>query len=974
MRSRSISRRVQQFLAAALVLAVPALRPCAAGAEAPPAQDVIGAVEGIPIKQEQFDRLAKPYFEEVRARVNRNLTPEEKKLLDKNVLEELIRERLWISAARSQGLSAPVESIDARMKQLPYFRTGGKVDGPKFQEFKASPTSNYRQVAAEVEQGLLLETYTRWMERRFSPAEADLKHEFAKRTTQGAIRYFWLTPEAMSLDPMPSRAAIRAYYDAHPEQFRTQAEARLTYIRFAVAAPTGASDSVRTAAEGVTVAGAQDLLRRLQGGAPLEEAARVQGGANDTGWFRIGDPVRGLGRTQALMNAIADLKPGEWTAEPVRIGPYYVIARLDDRRESKLRTFFEAVGAARRGADDELREARLDSLGRAEYERRSESYRVPRLTAVAVTRSLASIDDNSPPRDRDVRRELGRLRDRAGVSDTNRAWTDSVMASLPGMLRAERTRGAAWKEMRDAAKRLRRGQRPEEVAKRVKGDVIRLALYKGEPPLHASVIQGTFLDSLYAFAGGSVVGPRTSGDSVFVVKVVEVDPTFLPPYEAVRARARAAVLAAQEQDEVRVAEAWFQDRREAYRTPERWVFDYVTFRKARPESIPIPIDTLRAYWDRHPLEFTVPGEVHARHILVASRGTDATEKEAQRAKAGEILKRIKAGEDFAALARELSDDRGSAGRGGDLGWISKADVVPEFGNAAFGLEAGQTSDLVETEYGYHIIRVDEKRPQKLRPFDDCRQEIQEVLGRDRADSLAVQGARAFAAAASRPSASFDSLALPYGGARESPPLASRQNLPGVGTLEDVDKDIGSLPVGGVTPVPLPVSDGYFVARLVRSVPPQLAAFDEVRDRVLRDRQIALRRAVADSIDAQLRTALKKGADLDSLLVRLGGLRRSRAFGPEGPIPDLNRDPAAARDSVFLHRIFASRPGTVLPPLATSIGALYAVVDSIMPAPPSEYAKARASLRREILDERIETWTARLRSRARIEIYRKDLRS
>lgn len=948
--------------------------PAVSRAEPPPAPDVLGAVEGIPIKQAQFDRLAKPYFEEVRAKANRDLTAEERALLQKNVMEELIRERLWISAARSQGLTAPVESVDARMKQFSYFRTGGKPDGSKFEAFKSSPTSNYRQVAAEVEQGLLLEAYMRWMERRFSPAEADLKREFARRTTQGTIRYFWLTPDAVSMDPESSREAIRAYYDAHPDEFRTAEEARLIYVRFSTGAPPGAPDSVRAAAERATIAGAKELLRQVRGGASVDEAARVQGGTNDTGWFRIGEAIRGLGRSDALMAAIRDLKPGEWTAEPVKVGPYFVIARLEERREPKLRPFSEVVGLAKRRADDQLREARLDSLGRLDYARRPEVYRSPRLTAVAILRSLASFDDTRPPRDRDVRRAFERLRREAGVPDSARGWADSVMALLPQKLRAERRLEAGRKAMADVVKRLRKGEPPERVAARVNGGISRVELYRGEPPMHASVIQGAVLDTLYTLPVGSVLGPRASEDSVFVVQVVRIDPTYLPPFEAVRTQARSEVTVAQQQEEERAAQAWFQKRREDYKTPERWVFDYVFFRKARPESIPIPVDTLRAYWEAHPPEFTVPGEVHARHILISTQGLEGARKEAQRAKAAEILKRVRAGEDFAKLAQEVSNDHASASRGGDLGWISKADVVPEFGNAAFALEPGQTSDLVESQYGYHIIRVEEKKPQKVRPFEDCRKEIQEVLGGDRADSMAVQAARAFAEAATRPGARFDSLAAPFGGVQESPPSAGRQELPGVGTMEDVDRVIGTLPIGGVTPSPIPLYQGYLVARLVRSLPPGLATFEEVRERVLHDRQMALRKAVADSIDGQLRAALKKGGDLESLLVPLGGLRQSRPFGPMGPIPDLGRDPAAARDSALLARVFASKPGTVLPPVSTSLGTLYAVVGAIAPAPASEYAKARPSLRRELLDERIETWTARLRTRARIEIYRKDLKS
>lgn len=935
---------------------------------------MIGVVEGIPIRQAQFDRLAKPYFEEVRAKANRDLTPEETRLLDRNVLEELIRERLWISAARGQGLSAPVESIDGRMKQLPYFRTSGKVDESRFQSFKASPSSNYRQLASEVEQSLLLEAYVRWMERRFSPAEADLKGRFARRTTQGTIRYFWLTPEAVSTEPEASREEIRAYYERHPDEFRTPEEARITYIRFPVAPSTAASDSARTAAERAALAAARDLLRRLRAGASPEEAARDLGGANDSDWFRIGDPVRGLGRSDALMEAIRGLTPGEWTAEPIRVGPHLVLVRLDGRHEPKRRPFLEVVGLAKRRADEERQEARLDSLARADYTRRPDVYRLPRVEAVAVVRSLASFEENRPLRDRDIRRALDRFRKRAGVSDTSRAWTDSVLASLPDAIRGERRREAAWKAMTDAAKRMGRGQRPEDVAARLKGGVQRVALYRGEPPLGPCLIQGALLDSLYLRAGGAVIGPREANDSVFVVEVLQVDPAFLPPFDAVRKQARSEVLLEKRQEEQTEAESWFQSRRGEYMTPPRWQFDYVYFRKALPESVPIPVDTLRAYWEGHPLEFTVPKRIHPRHILLSTRGLDAARKEALRTKAAEILKRIRAGDDFATLAREFSEDRGSAARGGDLGWISKAEVVPEFGDAAFRLEAGQTSDLVETQYGFHIIRVEEIRPQTLRPFEECRREIQGVLGRDRADSLAAQAARSFAEKASRPGADFDSLAKPYGGVRHSPPLAARQELPGVGALDALEAEIGSLPTGGVTTAPISTSAGYLVARLVRPVPPGPATFEEVGDRVLRDRQSALRRSIADSVDARLRAALKRGADLESLLVPLGGLRRSRPFGPEGPIPDLTRDPSAARDSTFLARIFASKPGTILPPTPTSIGTLYAVIDSILPASAGEYAKARASLRREILDERIETWTARLRSRARVEIYRKDLGS
>jgi len=127
-------------------------------------------------------------------------------------------------------------------------------------------------------------------------------------------------------------------------------------------------------------------------------------------------------------------------------------------------------------------------------------------------------------------------------------------------------------------------------------------------------------------------------------------------------------------------------------------------------------------------KFKQPESVRASHILIAfPEGADAAAKAQAKAKAQKVLKDVKAGKDFAALAREHSQDPGSAQNGGDLGFFPQGQMVGPFNDVAFTLKPGATSDLVETQFGYHIIRVAEKQPARAVPLEEVRPKIEQYL-------------------------------------------------------------------------------------------------------------------------------------------------------------------------------------------------------------------------------------------------------
>ncbi len=137
---------------------------------------------------------------------------------------------------------------------------------------------------------------------------------------------------------------------------------------------------------------------------------------------------------------------------------------------------------------------------------------------------------------------------------------------------------------------------------------------------------------------------------------------------------------------------------------------------ARDAKAAVTPEAMQAFYVEQTKAVKAETEVRARHILLK------TEDEAKA-----VLARIKAGEDFAKLAGELSTDPGSGAQGGDLGYFTKQRMVPEFAEAAFATDAGQISPIVKSQFGYHIIKVEDKREKKPPTFDALKERIEEYL-------------------------------------------------------------------------------------------------------------------------------------------------------------------------------------------------------------------------------------------------------
>jgi peptidyl-prolyl cis-trans isomerase C len=160
------------------------------------------------------------------------------------------------------------------------------------------------------------------------------------------------------------------------------------------------------------------------------------------------------------------------------------------------------------------------------------------------------------------------------------------------------------------------------------------------------------------------------------------------------------------------------------------------FNKVMEENPTVTDQEIEDYYNAHPETFGPDSQVHASHILVkVDQNADAATKAKAKAKAQSLLAKLKGGADFATLAKENSEDPGSGSRGGDLGWFERGRMVAPFDSAAFALEPDQLSGIVQTQFGYHIIKVHERGRKLADVTGDIRNYLSQQKGQERFRAL-----------------------------------------------------------------------------------------------------------------------------------------------------------------------------------------------------------------------------------------------
>ena len=317
-------------------------------------------------------------------------------------------------------------------------------------------------------------------------------------------------------------------------------------------------------------------------------------------------------------------------------------------------------------------------------------------------------------------------------------------------------------------------------------------------------------------------------------------------------------------------EAYFAEHRSDYELPERRVVDYlmVDTVKLRRE-IEIPAEELQAYYEDHPDEFTREEQVRARHILF--QVTPDRPDEQARQDLAAVRRRIEGGEDFAQLAREVSEDEGSASRGGSLGFFGRGQMIPAFEEAAFSAQVGSLVGPLKTDFGYHLIEVQDHRQGGLQPFDQIQGQVRAKLLGERVEEIASAKAEDVAQRLATPAEAADEDPMAALAAEEGLEL---QTTPAFGR-DDTVAGIGRSPAfqntafelaEGATSEPVKIPRGWVVLRLKEVVAPRVPELAEVEDEV---RRAAEEEKRADAAVERLQQAKAAGGDFAALAAELG---------------------------------------------------------------------------------------------------------
>jgi peptidyl-prolyl cis-trans isomerase D len=390
--------------------------------------------------------------------------------------------------------------------------------------------------------------------------------------------------------------------------------------------------------------------------------------------------------------------------------------------------------------------------------------------------------------------------------------------------------------------------------------------------------------------------------------------------------------------------AYYNKNASRYQVPEKRSARYALLDLAKlRESTQVSDDDLRAYYNAHIDQYKVENRAHVEHILFKTIGKTDAEIAEIRQKAEDVLKKAKSGANFEDLAKKYSEDDATKPKGGDLGWIVEKQTVPEFEQAAFSVPKGSVSDLVKTQYGFHIIKVLDRETAHTKPFEEVRSTIVPILtdqkAAEQANNISTQMASAVRQSNRQ---SLDDLARKFNlKLGDTPPASVTDAIGELGNSPELHQILFQLRPGELSQ-PLQIPQGFVILTPKDIQPAHQGTLAEVRNKVLADYQQEKSIELARTKAQELAKRVQSGESFDQAAKALSLTAVTpEAFARNGSVPDLG----AAK---LLQASFGMSVGQVSQPTQVAGNWLVYRVLGHQPANPADFAGQSDQIKQQLL--------------------------
>ena len=837
------------------------------GAPSARGSSVVATVGSLSITRGDVDRRSSITFEEYQRRTGMAPPADLVASLRRQSLEGLIRANLLMLEAERLKIPVTDAEAEALVKKDPVFNPNGTFSAKAYENAKLNSPQAYQQAMLRARREIAARKLNDQLTRQKLPQEDQLRRSAERALTKTELDQLVLrTVEFSGVTPEPREVDVVRYYHDHLAEFRHPDRAVLSVIDVDARGAQPTNDPALRAR-------ADSALTAIRGGATFDEVGDGMGTLRRgivvlTGNFP-GD-WRGDERTN---HSIFQQPPGTVLPDPMPTTAGWRVVRVDERSPAALSPLKEVAPTIRARLRDELRQHDEERHVRAMYDASRDSISRPAVKVRYVAIDTSRVNAGEPSdADLDVyyrshqadytTYDAGsgglKVQSLAEVRpDVKRRWSRERRL-LTARLLAERIEGSWRSGKRDA--------KAESDAGGAK-DVGPIAIGAPVDPSIAGRVLGDTLSRHGSDREPNVVSYPLGA---IVYQVLDRVERFTPPYEQAKPSLEARWRQQQRDHEEQAARAAWERDPKAFATTNNIYFTRLLCPPPQPIDIALTRPDVERWYREHFDDYSSPEEVRARHILISPANASPDADRAARARADDLLRRIRAGEDFVTLAKRYSDDPATQQDGGDLGYFTRGVMLDEVEHAAFTLGIGEVSDVVKSSAGYHIIRVLDHLPLYAEPLKhlyvnvgyDAATDKGDRIARHLADSL-FQGVRTPAQAR----AAGKKLGLETESSRHM--IGDRAYAPSdLPTMIQLEKVVPGQLFPGIV---ASKGRGWTILWVDSIAAPSLKTWDRASSIVVpkymaaaSERAVAAKRAEMDSLSAS-------GWSLDSLAAPWGGL-------------------------------------------------------------------------------------------------------